>query len=209
LRKFARAITSVALMLSVAFAVGSIGAKAQEKQPTNLSSDRTIAYIPPVARAVLTGDPDQVVMALEKQPEQINAKVEAVKGKLAGYTPLILAAAISNVKIADILISRGANVAILDDYHRSALWYAAFGENAAVTEALLQDPNGAAKIVNEADNSFRRTPLHLAVRGDNPAVAQLLMQHGAEKSLDLKDVLGYTPSDYCKVDPSGACKYLR
>ena len=140
--------------------------------------DRTIAYIPPVARAVLTGDPNQVVMALEKRPEQINAKVEAVKGKMAGYTPLILAAAISNVKIAYILLSRGANVAILDDYHRSALWYAAFGENAAVTEALLQNPNGAAKIVNEADNSFRRTPLHLAVRGYNPAVAQLLMQHG-------------------------------
>ena len=208
MRKFARAITWVPLLLSVVFAVGSIGAKAQENQPTNLSSDRTIAYIPPVARAVLTGDPNQVVMALEKQPEQINAKVEAVKGKMAGYTPLILAAAISNAKIADILLSR-ANVAILDDYHRSALWYAAFGENAAIIEALLQDPNGAAKIINEADKSFRRTPLHLAVRGDNPAVAQLLMQHGAEKSLDLKDVLGYTPSDYCKVDPSDACKYLR
>jgi hypothetical protein len=195
--------TAALLVLPSEFAI------AQKQRPSEIVTEGTVEFIPPVARAVLTGDPKQVADVLQKEPhEGVNQKVQARKGNLAGYTPLILAAAISNVDIAIILLSHGANIGALDDFHRSALWYAAFHDDTAVTKALLEAPT-AAEVVNEADNNFKRTPLHLAVRGDNADVVELLMEHGAAKSEAQKDILGQTPADYCKRDVRAGCKYLQ
>ncbi len=168
----------------------------------------TIDYMPPMAKAVLTGDPDRVSEVLGKA--DVNEPVHAKKGQRAGFTPLMLAAAFSDPKIVDMLIRGGAKVTILDDYHRSAFWYAAFREDVAVTEILIKTPSvdaGSVKdIVNKADGDLERTPLHLAVRGNQPSLTKLLIEAGASGTQ--KDVLGETPRDFCSYNSTGGCEGL-
>jgi hypothetical protein len=164
----------------------------------------TIEYIPPIAKAVLSGDPRQVNRALETGNP--NDPIRAKKGERAGFTPLILAAALSETEIAQMLIRRGAKVTDLDDFNRSAFWYAAMHENVELATALISAP-GARDVLNKADSDFERTPLHLAVRSNAPQVVYLLLKAGASRNI--KDILGETPLDYCKRrSDNGACEGL-
>jgi Ankyrin repeats (3 copies) len=167
-----------------------------------------IDYVPPIARAVLTGDSRQVSEALDKEPESVNAPIRAKKGARAGFTPLILATALSDRAAIGMLLQRGAKIAILDDFHRSALWYAALREDVGTTEILVK-AESVEDIINTADTDLHRTPLHLAVRGNEPEVVELLIQHGASKSESEKDILGDTPADYCGINFTTGCKYLK
>lgn len=137
-----------------------------------------------------------------------NAPIVAKKGGRAGFTPLILAAAISDRAAIDKLLASGAKITILDDYHRSALWYAALREDVSTTEILVK-AGSAEDVVNAADADLQRTPLHLAVRGDDPRVVELLLGLGASKSKTEKDILGDTPIDYCKNNFTNGCKGLQ
>jgi ankyrin repeat protein len=168
--------------------------------------DVRIERVPYIAQAVLTGDEKRVTEAIDKAPETINDPVTAKDGARAGFTPLILAAALSNPKIAEILIQRGAIVAKRDDYNRSALWYAALRESAGVTRVLVEAPT-VGDIINSADKDFGRTPLHLAVRGSDFEIVELLIKAGATGTQ--KDILGETPKDYCKTNFTVACKALQ
>jgi ankyrin repeat protein len=164
----------------------------------------TIEYIPPLARAVLSHDREQVSKALEtgaKVDEAVRAKDKA----RAGFTPLILAAALSELDIAKILIEHGSKITVLDDFHRSAFWYAALREDVGVTEVLV-NARGVSDVINAADYDFQRTPLHIAVRGSEPQLVGLLLKGGASR--EQKDILGETPGDYCKRHGTGACKAL-
>jgi hypothetical protein len=165
----------------------------------------TIEYIPPIAKAVLTGNPEEVGKLLSR--EHIDDRVRAKEGARAGFTPLILAAAVSDPDIALMLIKGGANINILDDFHRSAFWYAALHEDPSLTNILILAPK-AGEVVNEPDDDFKRTPLHLAVRSSSRDLVELLIKVGASRSREEKDILGETPIDYCKRRFTGACKAL-
>jgi ankyrin repeat protein len=168
--------------------------------PTNI-----VLPIPPVSQAILDRDIRQVSSELEKKRESVNERVRAKDGERAGFTPLILAAAISDPEIAQALIKYGAAVTALDDYHRSAFWYAALREDVTLTDILASAP-GSKEVVNAADDDLKRTPLHIAVRGDEPDLVQHLLKLGATK--ELRDILGETPVDFCKRRFTGACKAL-
>jgi hypothetical protein len=162
-----------------------------------------IAFIPPIARAVLSRDPERIAKAILEY--NVNDQVRAKDGARAGFTPLIIAAALSEQNAAQMLIKSGAKITILDDFHRSALWYAALSENVEMTQTLMQGP-GTSDVINAADIDFKRTPLHIALRGDAPQLVALLVKAGA--SLDQRDLLGNTPGDYCKQKFTQACKGL-
>jgi ankyrin repeat protein len=175
----------------------------------NLESDvapitSAIAYIPPLAQAVLLHDPEKVSQALEtgaKVDEAVRAKDQA----RAGFTPLILAAALSEPYIAKMLIGHGSSITVLDDFHRSAFWYAALRGDVEVTEVLV-GASGVSDVINAADHDLQRTPLHIAVRGNEKQLVSLLLKFGA--SSEQKDILGETPGDYCKRHGTEACKAL-
>lgn len=166
----------------------------------------TIAYIPPLAQAVLTGDPGQVSKELGAS-DGVNAAIRAKEGERAGFTPLILAAALPTPDIAEMLIKSGANVSALDDYRRSAVWYAALRDSPS-TVRILTAQKDVGKVINVADADLKRTPLHLAVRGNSPEVVSLLLKAGAAPSKEQKDILEQTPVDFCKDHLTGGCKAL-
>jgi ankyrin repeat protein len=166
-----------------------------------------IEYIPPLARAVLARDPEQVSKELAAPGGiDVNERVRAREGTPAGFTPLILAASISDPEITKMLVSRGAKVDVFDDFHRSAFWYAALNESIDVTYAL-SEAAGAREAVNAADKDLKRTPLHLAVRSNEPTIVQLLLRVGASR--EERDILEETPVDYCKRRATEACGLLR
>jgi ankyrin repeat protein len=158
-----------------------------------------------MSRAVLNRDIKQVYSELERKRESVNDRVRAKDGERAGFTPLILAAAISDPNIAEVLIKSGAPITALDDYHRSAFWYAALRDDVILTQVLARAP-GSKEVINAADDDLKRTPLHIAVRGDEPDLVANLLKIGATK--DLRDILGETPVDFCKRRSTEACKAL-
>jgi Ankyrin repeats (many copies)/Ankyrin repeat len=162
----------------------------------------TIASIPPIARAVLSGDRERVLKAIEEF-HNVDEQVRAKEGERAGFTPLILAAAVSDADTAQVLIKYGAKITILDDFNRSALWYAAVRQDVAISETLVKAP-GSKDVINTADADLKRTPLHIAVRGAAPQLVSLLLNFGASK--DQKDILGNTPLDYCQRTFTEACR---
>jgi ankyrin repeat protein len=197
----------VGMSVIVVFLSSTAMAQSQETSIANVALvPSTIEYIPPLAQAVLHGDQKQVSEVIKEAPDSINEPVRSRKGSRSGYTPLILAAALSEPKIASILIQGGAKVTALDDYNRSAVWYAAFVGDAEVTKVLFEAP-AISDVVNAADNDFRRTPLHLALRNNNSKLVSLLLKAGA--STAPRDVLGETPLDYCKHAQTASCKALQ
>ena len=192
------------------FLVLSGAAVAQELALNNIGPivgivPNTIESIPPVAHAVLTRDPNQVRAALEKRAG-INEAVRAKKGSRAGFTPIILAAALADLDIAKLLIENDAQVSILDEFNRSAFWYAAEIHNIEITKILITG-KGASDVINVADNDLKQTPLHIAVRDDDPDLVRLLKSMGA--SPDKKDILGETALEYCRHDKNEACALLQ
>ena len=166
----------------------------------------TIVSIPLVARAVLAHDVEQLISVLEKGAN-INEPVRAKDGVRAGFTPIILAAALSDVPITKTLVEHGASVGIVDDFNRSAFWYAALRDNFAVTQVLMS-AKGAEKVVDAADSDLRQTPLHIAVSNDDPQMVRFLIKMGPA-ARDKRDILGETPVDYCRRElDNAACREL-
>jgi ankyrin repeat protein len=193
----------VTLLLALLGAAVAQELSLKEIGPLISVAPNNIASIPPVAEAVLTGNPKYVTQALEKYG--IDEPVRAKEGARAGFTPLILATALSNLDIVAQLVTRGANAGIRDDFNRSAFWYAAELHNIQITK-VLTDAKGANDVINAADTELKQTPLHIAVRDDDPDLVVILKQMGA--SPDKKDVLGETPLDYCSHDKNAACARL-
>jgi hypothetical protein len=143
-------IRVAALLLS--FSATAVG---QERtHPTAITIvPNTITSIPPLARAVMSGDRERVSKVLA-ETKDVNDPVRAKEGARAGFTPLILAVALSESDIAHLLIDRGADVTILDDYRRSALWYAAVQQNTDIA-ATLVDKAGTKQDCKRCGYRFR------------------------------------------------------
>jgi hypothetical protein len=182
---------------------------AAQGQTANILADAgtpesAIDNIPLMARAVLSRDLKRVTQAIQ-EGQSVNEPIR-LKGGRAGFTPLILAAIISDPDIAAKLIENGADITKVDNFNRSAFWYAALREDVKVINALVNAPS-AKEAINKADSDFLRTPLHLAVRGNQPSMVGVLLKYGASETD--KDILGETPVDFCHHNPSVACKELR
>jgi len=67
-------------------------------------------------------------------------------------------------------------------------------------------PDVVRKIINTPDADMTRTPLHLAVRSNEPKLVDVLLMAGASK--DAKDGSGETAIDFCKRNSTVACKEL-
>src|SRR5271165_4341488 len=107
-----RGISLAALLVAL-----SMSAAGEElfSQSVRIVPDK-IAYIPPLAKAVLSGDAKEVISAI-KAGDNVDAKVEAKDGGRAGFTLLILAATLPNPNIAQLLVGKHAKVTILDDFN--------------------------------------------------------------------------------------------
>jgi ankyrin repeat protein len=163
--------------------------------------------VTPIARAIISHNSEEL-NRLIKEGADVNQRLQGRERERAGFTPLILASALSDVPATQMLIERGAKITILDDYRRSALWYAALNENVPLLAALSKAP-GAKEVVNTPDDDLKRTPLHIAVNGDAKDAVQILLILGASESEKIKDVFGETPLDICKDRPTTVCAALR
>jgi hypothetical protein len=128
------------------FALLLLSGAATGQQPAAIPPNKieivpsTIEYVPPLAQSVLARNPGQVIRLLEAQAN-VDERVRGKDGARAGFTPLILAAALSDADIAQLLIGRGAKTTTLDDFHRSAFWYAALREDVKLTSILAEAPD--------------------------------------------------------------------
>lgn len=200
-----------ASIAAVLVAMATFGAAAQpsnEPSKTEAFPVNPIELMPAIARAVVDGNIQEVVTLVTKDKEAANQVVRAKKGEKAGYTPLILAAALSNQAIVKYLLYNGAEITRLDEYNRSALWYTAFNGDTELTEVLVDTvrPELVRKIIDIPDADLKRTPLQLAVRSNEPKLVEVLLRAGA--SGEAKDALGETPSDFCRRNNTLACKQL-
>src|SRR5271165_1627137 len=115
----------------------SVAQTSEAQSNAGNGSVNPIESMPPIARAVVDDDRKAIAALLKEEPSAINDTVRAKKGERAGYTPLILATALSNPDMAKYLIDHGAEITKVDDYNRSAFWYAAFNGNTELTEILV------------------------------------------------------------------------
>jgi ankyrin repeat protein len=107
------------------------------------------------------GDLAAVSSLLDKYPQLIHLRDEE------GKTPLHHAVENNHVKIAALLIARGANVNVKSKFRRIELLY-------GVVAKLLVPRVGRIKMVTD-----QNTPLTIAVRKGYKEMAQLLKEHGA------------------------------
>lgn len=109
-----------------------------------------------------------------------------------GNAPLHLAVARGHVHFSQLLLDRGAHVNAPGQHGLKPLHYAA--DRSEIAQLLLDqgaDPNSRGGLDDD-------TPLHEAVRRMNTAVAELLIEHGAEvNSLDAR---GRSPLDYLPAE---------
>jgi ankyrin repeat protein len=102
-------------------------------------------------------------------------------------TPLHLASERGNLKVACMLIERGADVSALDKYGHTPLHLASKAGKLEVARMLIE--RGADV---SAQDKGGQTPLHLASHvGRRPEVARMLIERGADVSAQNKD--GQTP----------------
>jgi len=113
------------------------------------------------------------------------ASLEARKGK--GESALMLAALNRCTDVAALLVEKGADVKAWNDARLSALHAAAYGGDPTIIELLLQ--NGAE--INDQQNKFKATPLHMAAEEDHKAAVLMLIKHGAD--ITATEVNGFTP----------------
>ena len=82
------------------------------KDPLSPVAD-TAQLLPPVAQAIVHGDMKGVIALVQKEPEIVNEAVLARKGEKAGFTPIILAAALANADMVKYLMSENADITMI------------------------------------------------------------------------------------------------
>lgn len=147
-------------------------------------------YMPALAKRTRQQTPQMlaIVQLLLKQ----GARVDAEDSN--GRTALSIASADGIPQIAACLLDHGANVDHLDHNQRSPLFDA--GNSMATSTARLLLQRGARP--NTQTNSFRWTPLMMAVIDNDEEMATLLLKAGADVTLrdrDGKTVLNYDGLD--------------
>ncbi|MHC4662005.1 MAG: ankyrin repeat domain-containing protein, partial [Planctomycetota bacterium] len=144
-----------------------------------------------------------------------NHNIPVTDSELKCY-PLHIAANNSFLDAAGLLLEKGANVDVGDDFSRTPLHYAARKGNTQMS-ALLLDKNAYINVLTGPRTSkkcgYGSTPLHMAVKSGNLQVVEFLIKNGAEinvirSSSDIVIVSGMrhhysdgtTPLDLARTD---------
>ena len=156
--------------------------------------------------SIRIGDLNRCKTLLEIEPILLEAPSDEI-----ALTPLMVAARMNRLEIAQFLISSGADVNArstqLEDGsgHNAPLWFVAQGsrtERESMAKLLLI--NGAE--VNLA-GEFGWTALHMAAQWNHPKVAQILIEHKA--NTECLDNEGSTPLEVAqKHESKGMIKFL-
>jgi ankyrin repeat protein len=123
-----------------------------------------------LCEAATRGQIERVRRLLETDPGLVHAKNPFRK-----QTPLHLAAANGRLKVAELLLAKGARVDTLDSQQMQPLHSAAYGGHPELIELLLQQ---GANI--EAVDISGSTPLFHAASGGNVKAVQTLLDKGAK-----------------------------
>ncbi len=137
-----------------------------------------------VFEAAALGDADRLWALLDADPGSLNALNDD------GYTPLGLAAFFGQRDAVEVLISKGADIDLVQGSRNAntALDAAVVANRREVVRALLKA--GANMNVRSAGGL---APLHKAVLNGSAEIARMLLDHGAE--VDARDDEGKTPLD--------------
>lgn len=108
------------------------------------------------------------------------------QGDPEAMTPVMLAAIGGHTRVVNFLLSRNANLSLINSDHRTALHISAECGHLTVTTDLVKA--GADLDVRDVEGV---TPLHLAVQYGHPAVAAVLIDAGAD--LNIRGVDRATP----------------
>ena len=142
-----------------------------------------VGCTPALHRAVKTGDADRVRELLDAGGD-VNVR-ESSEGRLQ-YTPLHWAAYCGRQEIAELLISRGAELNAHDPWYSTPLYLAAEQGQLEVVKLLIAE--GAE--VNVKSNGWGYTPLHRAAWG--PVVRRFGLQAedlGADPDTSYKEIV--------------------
>jgi ankyrin repeat protein len=144
---------------------------------------------PAIFNAVQKGDVARVKAMLRKDPKLI--KVRFGEGR---FTPLHWAARYGRVKVAALLIAKGADLSAKTGEGEgwTPLHYAAAEGGPGVVRLLLDK---GAKV--GARGTEGQTPLHAAAGAGNPQVIHLLLAKGADRAA--RDRKGRTPQDIARA----------
>jgi ankyrin repeat protein len=134
-----------------------------------------------VHRAIRNGDEAEVIRLLEADP----ALLERWDG--SGNRPLALAASIRRIRMARLLIQRGANINGSDFDGTTALHQAARRDDEEMVTLLLSH---GARTSSTAYNEL--TPLMMACTANCVGVVKLLLQHPEGEGLEQRDLTGCT-----------------
>ena len=122
--------------------------------------------------------------------EKIAADPALAHTRYNGRTLLHQAAGAGNAAIAKVLLDAGADAAVKTDLGHTPLYCLANeykSDGAELVRILIR----AGAKVDAADGVKRCTALHMAARRGNVAIAQALLNHGADP--EARDSLGVTP----------------
>ena len=127
---------------------------------------------------VAAGDLDKVRSLLESDPSLLESKNDE------GLTPLICACRARQVKIANFLLTKGANVNVTTNFYRfTPLHYACFSDPSqdsvvTLTQHLIEQ---GSDVNVQGYNGM--TPLHRAAQLNNLKIVKLLLEHGANPNI--------------------------
>jgi ankyrin repeat protein len=144
--------------------------------------------------AVAQNDINAAKMLL-KQNANVNKKADAGAGAYEGFTPLMIAAALGDPPMVDLLLNNGADVFIMDSrMGTTALHKAAQNGNVTVAELLLEKK----AFIDAQAPTLGNTPLLDAVWHKHPAMVKCLLENGARTELTTRS--GGKPIDIAKSD---------
>lgn len=105
-------------------------------------------------------------------------------------------------EIARMLLDKGADITITDDYECTALFYTRWKDNVEMMIAKGANVNARSGVIfsygdSKSDEGW--TPLHMACRRINKAVVEVLIANGADVNAKSKN--GKTPISVVKEGP--------
>jgi len=156
-----------------------------------------------ICNAVGDGDLDRLQKQIGLKRPEIRARM-LNEGFTDGFTPLMLASKKGLAEVCRALVAYGADVNVLDEHGRSALYYAAMTDQPQVCEYLTKEARA------KMDCMFRRkdpitlqvvvvekeSPLHRASARGNHKCCKVLIKEGADVNLAIHDaamLFGHTP----------------
>ena len=104
-----------------------------------------------------------------------------VNAKASGWTPLAVAAHRGHKEVAELLITKGADVNVKNQRGRTPLYDAAIWDRKDIAKLLFD----AGADVNAKDNDGK-TPLDAAKEENKNEIADLLRKHGGKTGEELK-----------------------